>query len=212
VRFTNTSGPRTIRVAARLDEQGRVVVTRSSGVQIGDRHIQLNRFSYRLVRHKFALEPTLRDRPQLARSLAVAAKYPGNAAAQRSFTYQLANAYKLPNKSFRDSSAQFRWATGLIVGPATGVQLGYGDSRVDRVAVTVRGMVLTGWASPARFAMRTGSSIDAGSGPVARGDTLWPGTDPPSGPPSPIDMSTGRWPRWVPRLRYRWNRGGRSGR
>jgi hypothetical protein len=146
VRFTSTSGPRMVRVAARLDERGRIVVARSSGVQVGDRSIQHNRFSYRVVRQKFALELTLRDRPQLARSLAVAARYPGNAAAQRSFTGQLASAYMQPNRSLPGSSAQFRRATGLIVGRGAGVQLGSGDTRVDRVAVNVRGMVLTGWA------------------------------------------------------------------
>jgi hypothetical protein len=183
VRFANTSGPRMVRVAARLDEQGRIVVSRSSGVQVGDRNTQHNRFSYRAVEQEFPLEPTLRDHPQLARSLAVAARYPGNAAAQRSFTGQLTSAYTQPNRSLQGSSAQFRRATGLIVGPGAGVQLGYGDSRVDRVAVTVRGMVLTGWTSPARLAMRAGSSIDARSGPVGRSDTLRPGNRSSIGPP-----------------------------
>jgi hypothetical protein len=212
VRFTNTSGPRMVRVAARLDERGRIVVSRSSGVQVGDRNTQHNRFSYRAVGQEFPLEPMLRDCPQLVRSLAVADRYPGNAAAQRSFTGQLTSLYTQPNRSVPGSSAQFRRAAGLIVGRGAGVQLGSGDTRVDRVAVNVRGMVLTRWTSRDRPTMQARSSIDARSGPVGRSDTLRRGTDPRSGRPSPLDAPTGRWLRWVPRPRYRWDRSGRSGR
>jgi hypothetical protein len=150
VRFTSASGPRMARVAARLDERGHVVVDRSQGVQMGTGVTQRNKFNYRVVRPELSLEPMLRGNARLARTLALTARYPGNAAAQRSFTGQLANAYKHPRTSFSDSSALLARTTGLVVSDGAGVQLGSDNIRKDRIDVSVRSVRVTHWTPQTR--------------------------------------------------------------
>jgi hypothetical protein len=150
VRCTSASGPRMARVAARFDEGGHVMVGRSQGVLVGDGVTQRNNFSYRVVRPELSLEPMLRDNARLARTLAMTARYPGNAAVQRSLTDQIADSYKQPGRSFSDASALFSRTTGLAVSDAAGVQLGTDNFRKDRIDVRVRSVRLTSWTPQTR--------------------------------------------------------------
>src|SRR5216683_1471980 len=147
VRFADTSGPQTVRVAARLDERGAIVVDRSQGVQLGNWNTQRNRFSYRVVKQE------------------------------------------------------------LAVTDGAGVQLGSG-TREDRVAVNMRGMVLTGWAA-ARRTTSTHRNRAEGTPVSARSSYRQsPAATPQSARPGAADRAR----RWSPQDRPTRGRGGRSGR
>jgi hypothetical protein len=163
VRFAETAGPQAVRVAARIDDRGAIVVDRSKGVQVGNWNTQRNRFSYR-VQQDLSLAAILRSRPDLARSLATAIRHP---AAQRSFTRRLTGAYGASGRLPNNLATQYRGAAGLTVTHASGVQLGSG-TRVDRVAVDIQGgMVLTGWGSARQVARGLPSrGDDPSQGPV----------------------------------------------
>ncbi len=147
VRFAEKSGPRAIRVAARLNEQGAIEVKGSQGVQVTDGGTQRNQFTYRLTQPELSLEPLLRDRPDLVRALAVTFRDPENRAAQRSLMCRLENAYRRSAGSVEHLHAQRSGASGLFVTLSDGVQIGSDMVRRDRAEAQVRKMVLTGWGA-----------------------------------------------------------------
>jgi len=139
-----------VRLAARVDEQGGIVVERSQGVQVGDWNTQRNRFSYKTVGQELDLEQLLHSHLDLVRSLAMMARYPDNKAVQRSFTHQIANAYGSADKPSVESLSQGSANSGLSVQHGDGVSLGRGNDREDKISFDVREVVLTGWESSAR--------------------------------------------------------------
>jgi hypothetical protein len=145
VRFISTSGSRTTRIAARKDDQGQLVVSKSQGVQLGSGVTQRNTFNERMVKPDLGLEPMLRAHPYLARSLALTARYPGNLAVRR-FAGRIARALEHPSTSFAGPSALLEGSTGMAVSLADGVQLGSHNSRTDRIDARLDRLVLTGWA------------------------------------------------------------------
>jgi hypothetical protein len=150
VRFMRMSGPPQVRVSARLDQRGQIVVDRSMGVQVGDRSTQHNCFSYRVHQGQLPLGLVLQSCPDLARSLAMTIRHPENQAVQRSFTSQLIKAYGKPSQQLTEFLAGYRKAAGLAINRASGVQIGSGGRREDGVSVDARRIVLTGLEATAR--------------------------------------------------------------
>jgi RIP homotypic interaction motif len=173
VRFISASTPRTGHVAARLDERGQIVVDRSRGVQIGSGSTQLNKFNYRVEQPRLSLEPMLRDNPGLTRSLALTARYPGSAAVERSFTGELAQAYKRPSASMPAASVLPRGTPDLGVRNGMGVQFGRGNDRKDSIDISVGRVRLTHWTPPRSTAPPR--DIDPAQPQTAREPTI-PGT------------------------------------
>src|SRR5260370_33327507 len=89
----------------------------------------------------------LRDRPDLARGLAMAVRHPGNPAVQRSFTRQISNVYTRGGEPSLRILNQDWPGSGLSVEQGAGVQVGTGNIRTDRVSVDIRRLALTGWDS-----------------------------------------------------------------
>jgi hypothetical protein len=179
VRCISTSAPRTSRVAVQLDEQGQVMIVDSRGVQAGFRVTQRNTFNYRVVEPDLALEPMLRDNPELARTLALTARYPDNAAVKRSFTGRLARACEIPGRSSAEPSARFGRTIGIEVNQADAVQVGYGNVRKDDIDVRIRRVVLTGWTPPDGTTRSGGKRLSRPPGAQA----------PPARSPSPVSWS-----------------------
>jgi hypothetical protein len=148
VRFTGMPSPSGARVSVHLDDRGEVVVDRARGLQIGNWNTQRNQFAYQVSRPELGLGSVLRDRPDLARLLAMAVKYPGNGAVRRSFTSQLADSYGRSSSLVRHLRGGHR--SGVLgVRDVAGFQLGSAASRVDKASLHVDRLVLTGWAGPA---------------------------------------------------------------
>jgi hypothetical protein len=149
VRFADPARAGTVRIRARVDEHGALVVDRSRGVQVGDRGTMRNTFNYKMAGREISVERMLRDRPGLTRDMAMAARHPDNRAVQRSFTRQISREYTRGHEpSLRVLSRDWP-GSGLSVERAAGVQLGTGNIRTDRVSVKVGQVVLRGWDSPA---------------------------------------------------------------
>ena len=145
--FADTSrSPRT-RISAGVNEHGATVVENSRGVQVGDHNRMRNDFSYKLTGQEISLGRMLRDRPDLARSLAMTVRHPGNPAVQRSFARQVANAYTRGGAPSLRILNQDLPGGNLSVQGSAGAQIGTGNIRTDRVSVDVRRMALTGWDS-----------------------------------------------------------------
>jgi hypothetical protein len=200
VRFISTSAPRTVRVAARVDERGQVVVTGSRGVQAGSGVTQRNTFKYQAVRPDLSLEPLLRRDPQLARSLALTARYPDNGAVQRSFTGRLAQACAAPIRSSSGSSARLARTIGIEVNRADAVQFGHHNIRKDRIDVRIRNVVLTGWTRPVEATRSSagpelrprGSEVPRSGGLSFPHRTGWRGATRRPADRDPVDRSPGR--------------------
>jgi hypothetical protein len=167
VRYVSTSGPRTTRVAARVNDQGQVVVSGSRGVQVGSGLVQRNTFSDKLVQPDLGLEPMLRAHPYLARSFALIARHPGNLAVQR-FAGRIARALEHPASSPSAPSALLSMTAGMAVSFADGVQLGSRTSRTDRFHASLHHLVLTGWAQLKEV---TGPGENGPAEPVAAVDS-----------------------------------------
>ena len=170
VRFISASTPRTGHVAARLDERGQVVVDGSRGVQIGSGSTQFNKFNYRVEQPSVSLEPMLRDNPELTRSLALTARYPGSAAVERSFTGQLTQAFERPSTSMPAASVLPRGTSGIRVREGMGVQYGRGNARKDSIDISVGRVRLTHWTPPRSTAHPP--DIDPGQSQIAREPTI----------------------------------------
>ena len=196
VRFISASTPRTGHVAARLDERGQVVVDRSRGVQIGSGSTQLNKFNYRVEQPRLSLEPMLRDNPGLTRSLALTARYPGSAAVERSFTGELAQAYKRPSASMPAASVLPRGTSNLGVREGTGVQYGHGNVRRDTIDTSVGRVRLAHWKPPRSTAQP--GDIEPAQRQDAPEPTI-PRTAPEATKPAPPDRP-GRLGPTVPRI------------
>jgi hypothetical protein len=145
-RFTDTSGPRITRISARADAMGRIEVRGSRGVQLGVGDTQHNKFGFRVVEPELSLTNVLRDRPDLTVALATALGDPGNQAVRHSLESKLAGAYNRLGGRVSELRGQFEGG-GLSVTGALAVQLGEYNSRVDKVALEVRKVILTGWGS-----------------------------------------------------------------
>jgi hypothetical protein len=76
VLFSSRLQATTVRISARADEHGALVVENSRGIKVSDHGVQRNDFNYKLVGQEISLERTLRDRSDLARSLAMTVRYP----------------------------------------------------------------------------------------------------------------------------------------
>jgi len=148
VRFTGMPSPSGARVSVHLDDRGEVVVDRARGLQIGNWNTQRNQFAYQVSRPELGLGSVLRSRPDLARLLAMAVKYPGNGAVRRSFARQLADSYGRSSSLVRHLHGGHR-SGALGVRGAAGFQLGSAASRVDKASLHVDRLILTGWAAPA---------------------------------------------------------------
>ena len=146
-RFIETSGPRITRIAARVDGQGPFQVKESQGVQIGVWDTQRNNFGFRVMQPELSLAHVLRDRPDLTRTLATALGDPDNQAVRRSLENKLAGAYTRLGGLVSELRGQFHDNGGLSVTAGYAVQLGQYNSRVDKVTLDVRKVVLTGWGS-----------------------------------------------------------------
>jgi hypothetical protein len=146
-RFTGTLGPRITWIAARINPQGGFEVNRSQGVQIGAWDTQRNTFGFHVVKPELSLAHVLRNRPDLSRSLATALRYPGNQAVRRSLEASLAGAYSRLGGLVTQLRGQFHDRGGLFVTDGVALQLGKYNTRVDKVALDVRTVVLTGWGS-----------------------------------------------------------------
>jgi hypothetical protein len=157
VRFADTTRAGTVRIRARVDEHGALVVDRSRGVQVGDRSTMRNNFSYKMAGREISLERMLRDRPDLTRSLAMTARHPGNRAVQRSFTRQISREFTRGHEPSLRVLSRDGVRSGLSVERAVGVQLGTRNIRTDRVSVEVGRVVLRGWDSPTAKQMATRS-------------------------------------------------------
>jgi len=135
---------REVRITARLGDQGAILVDKSWGIQVGNWNKQRNRFLYKVEQSKFHLETALRD-PDIARGLAVAVKYPGSPAAQRSLIRRLQGTSDRSSWSTGDVYTKF---SAAIPRPVTGdgVQLGdTGTIRNDKVRIRAGKVILTGW-------------------------------------------------------------------
>jgi hypothetical protein len=149
VLFAGAAGGPTVRISARVDEYGAMVVENSRGVQVTDHGIQRNEFNYKLADQEISFERTLRDRPDLVRGLAMTLRHPGNPAVARSFTRRLSAAYthgSAPSLSILNQDWPGR---DLSVQQGAGVQWGADNTRIDRVSADIRRMVLTGWEATA---------------------------------------------------------------
>jgi hypothetical protein len=151
-RFAETSGPRVTKIAARADGQGLFEVTGSQGVQIGVLGAQHNDFRFRVVRPELSLAHALRNRPDLTQTLATALGNPGNQAVRHSLENRLAGAYARLGGLVNEIRGQFDGG-GLSVTDAYAVQIGKYNSRVDKVALDVRKVVLTGWGSAGKLGL-----------------------------------------------------------
>lgn len=161
VSFAEASGPQVGKISLRLDERGEVKIRGSGGVQAGDGGAQHNHFRYQVRRPELSLPSVLRDNPELARSLAVAVHYPGNAAAQRSFQSRLAGEYARVNGPVNNLPAELAPPAGLKVSHAAGVQLGVGNIRVDAAGLDIGKVILTGWDWSEKLDLpRPGQGID----------------------------------------------------
>jgi hypothetical protein len=146
--FANRLHAKTVRISARVDDCGELVVENSRGIKVSDHGVQRNDFNYKLVGQEISLEPMLRDRSDLARSLAMTIRYPGSAAVQRSFTRQISNQARRSEPSLTTLSQE--WASrSLSVEQGAGVEVGIGNSRTDTVSVKIGRLVMTGWDSSA---------------------------------------------------------------
>jgi RIP homotypic interaction motif len=154
VLFAGASRAPTVRISARVDEFGATVVENSRGVQAADHSTQRNDFNYKLAGRELSLEKILHDRPDLARSLAMTVRHPGNPAVQRSFTHQISNAYTNGSApSLRILSQDWR-SSGLSVEQSAGVQLGADNIRKDSISVDIHRLALTGWDSAEQIAAK----------------------------------------------------------
>ena len=147
-----------------------------------------NDFSYTLTGQEISLGRMLRDRPDLARSLAMTARYPGNPAVQRSFTRQISDAYThggVPSLRVLDQDLR---GSRLSVDQGVGVQTGFDNTRTDRVSVDIRRLVLTGWDSMTK---RTAAEIDKRA----------PARQPPGGPGAGRSPAAPSGPRSAPATR-----------
>ena len=143
------SGPShgTARISARVDEYGAMVVENSRGVTVGDHGTQRNDFSYRTIGQEIPLEQMLRDRPDLVRTLAMAVRYPGNPAVQRTFTRQVSRRYVRGSELSLQVLNQ-NWASpSLSVEHAAGVAVGTGNIQKNTVSLELGRLVMTGWDS-----------------------------------------------------------------
>ena len=174
VLFADTSRPATVRISARVDESGSMVVQNSRGVVVGNHSTQRNNFSYRTVGHELSLEGMLRDRPDLVRSLAMTVRHPDNPAVRRSFTSRISHAY-IHGSGPSLSVLSQEWATaGLSVNNAAGVTVGAGNSRTDKISVKLGRIVMTGWDGPVKQVKRTIDGPEA-TGSPANGPAATPG-------------------------------------
>ena len=187
VLFADTTRPPTTRISAHVDEYGATVVENSHGVQVGDHNRMRNDFSYTLTGQEISLGRMLRDRPDLARSLAMTARYPGNPAVQRSFTRQISDAYTHGVPSLRILDQDLR-GSRLSVDQGVGVQVGFDNARTDKVSVDIRRLVLTGWDSMTK---RTAAEIDKRT----------PERQPPGGPGAGRSPAEPSGPRSAPATR-----------
>jgi hypothetical protein len=151
--FTETSGLRITWNGARVDEQGRFVVKRSQGVQIGARDVQHNKFKFQAKKSELSLAHVLRDRPDLTAMLAMALRDPANQSVRHSLENKLAGAYTRLGGLVSELRGQFHDKAGLSVSRGYAVQLGEHNSRVDKVILDVRKVVLTGWGSAGSLAL-----------------------------------------------------------
>lgn len=137
------TGRQEVRITARLGDQGAILVDKSWGVEVGNWNTQRNRFLYRIEQPEFHLEAALRD-PDVARGLAVAVKYPDRPAAQLSLIRRLQGTSDGSSWSIGDVYTKF---SAAIPRPVTGdgVQLGYADTRNDKVRIRAGKVILTGW-------------------------------------------------------------------
>jgi hypothetical protein len=145
VRSISTSASLTTRIAARVDDQGQIVVSKSQGVQVGSGVTQHNTYNERAVKPELRLEPMLRAHPYLARSLALTARHPGNLAVRR-FADRIAHALEDSTMSFAGPSALLGGSIGMAVSLADGVQLGSDNRREDQIDFRLRRLAVTGWA------------------------------------------------------------------
>lgn len=168
VLFTDASRPPTTRLSAHVDEHGATVVENSRGVQVGDHNRMRNDFRYKLTGQEISLGGLLRDRPDLARTLAMTIRYPGNPAVQRSFTRQFSDAYAHGGTSSLSILNQDLPGANLSVDRGVGVQIGAGNSRTDRISVDIRRLALTGWDSIASAIDKPVAQAIDGPGDVAK--------------------------------------------
>jgi hypothetical protein len=178
VLFAGAAGGPTVRISARVDEYGAMVVENSRGVQVTDHGIQRNDFHYKLAGQEISLERMLRDRPDLVRGLAMTIRHPGSPAVARSFTRRLSAAYTHGSAPSLSSLNQDWPGRDLSVQQGAGVQWGTGNTRTDRVSVDVRRMALTGWEATAE---RVAARIDPPATPRTS-------IDRPSSVPDPADL------------------------
>ena len=147
VTFPDTSGPQVMRVAARPDGRGAIVVDKSWGVQTGNWNVQRNHFGYTVRQPELSLAPVLRDDRRLARDLATAVRYPASPAVQNSVTRRLADAYTRSRWSINDV-ATHRSGAGRLDVTGIAIQGGRGNTRVDEVSIEARTVILTSWDRP----------------------------------------------------------------
>ena len=190
VLFADTSRIRAMRISARVDEHGATVVDNSRGVQVGDHNRMRNDFSYKLTGQELSLGRMLHDRPDLARSLAMTVRHPGNPAVQRSFTRQVSAAYTHGSAPSLRILNQDLPGGNLFVHESAGAQIGIGNTRTDRVSVDIRRMALTGWDSIAKAVDEPAPAPQAIDGP----DYIRPAAPPAARlalpirrPPDPVD-------------------------
>jgi hypothetical protein len=108
VRFTGMPSPSGARVSVHLDDRGEVVVDRARGLQIGNWNTQRNQFAYQVSRPELGLGSVLRDRPDLARLLAM--RYDGRLrASSRTVTGGPARSCAICTAA----TARARWASGV---------------------------------------------------------------------------------------------------
>jgi len=124
VRLVRANHPTMVRTTASLNAHGAVVIKRSQGVQTGRWNTQHNHFHYRVEPPKHTFEALLRRSPDLARTLAVMVRHPGNQAARHSFNSHLAGTYRPPGQTVRHLNTRGSGATRLAVHHGLGVQVG----------------------------------------------------------------------------------------
>jgi hypothetical protein len=149
--FSDISRGPSTRISAHVDEYGGLVVESSRGVTTGDHITQRNHFSYRTAGQELPLEQMLHDRPDLVRTLAVAVRYPDNAAVRRTFTRQVSCEYIRGHEPSL-TILNLNWASPglLLVEYGAGVTVGTGTTRTDRVSLKLGRVVMTGWDSPVK--------------------------------------------------------------